>query len=68
MRILAKLIKIVNVTPLIILLIKESLNKKADYITRYICKNRHLLSDTEFLTNFNLKFYTKQSYNLARLL
>ena len=67
MRILAILIKIVNITQRIILSIEKSLNKEADYTTRYMHKNGNLLSDNEFLINFNLKFYTKQGYNLARL-
>ena len=67
MRILAILIKIANITPLITLSIEGSLNDEANYTTRYMCKDGKLLSNTDFLTNFNYKFSIKQGYDLARL-
>ena len=67
MRILAIIINIAGVTPLITLSIAGSDNKEADYATRHMRSNNRLLTDLNFLNNFNNAFPHKQGYDLVNL-
>ena len=68
MRILLLIINITEVTLLITLSITELDNEEVHYATWDMKSNNRLLTDNEFLSNFNCAFSCKQSFNLVNLL